>query len=54
MTLTLPCVFLVLHQALSASLTREQKYTVDRMLDAHRLYRAQDSSHCRVGNSVTH
>lgn len=54
MTLTLPCVFFDLHQALSASLTQEQKYTVDRMVEAHRLYRAQDSSHCRVGNSVTH
>uniref|UniRef100_A0A3P8SJV6 Nuclear receptor subfamily 1, group H, member 5 n=1 Tax=Amphiprion percula TaxID=161767 RepID=A0A3P8SJV6_AMPPE len=35
-------------QALSASLTREQKYTVDRMVEAHRLYRAQDSSSCRL------
>lgn len=34
-------------QALSASLTREQRYMVDRMVEAHRLYRAQDSSHCR-------
>ncbi|XP_060913519.1 nuclear receptor subfamily 1, group H, member 5 [Labrus mixtus] len=35
-------------QALSASLTREQKYLVDRMVEAHRQYRAQDSSHCRL------
>nr|XP_020468126.1 bile acid receptor-like [Monopterus albus] len=35
-------------QALSASLTREQKYMVDRMVEAHRLYRVQDSSHCRL------
>ncbi|KAF1390806.1 hypothetical protein PFLUV_G00061860 [Perca fluviatilis] len=35
-------------QALSASLTQEQKYIVDRMVEAHRLYRAQDSSHCRL------
>uniref|UniRef100_A0A3Q0SAY9 Nuclear receptor subfamily 1, group H, member 5 n=1 Tax=Amphilophus citrinellus TaxID=61819 RepID=A0A3Q0SAY9_AMPCI len=35
-------------QALSASLTREQKYIVDRMVEAHRLYRAQDSSNFRV------
>ncbi|XP_038579232.1 nuclear receptor subfamily 1, group H, member 5 isoform X2 [Micropterus salmoides] len=35
-------------QASSASLTREQKYIVDRMVEAHRLYRAQDSSHCRL------
>uniref|UniRef100_A0A3P8SJF8 Nuclear receptor subfamily 1, group H, member 5 n=1 Tax=Amphiprion percula TaxID=161767 RepID=A0A3P8SJF8_AMPPE len=39
-------------QALSASLTREQKYTVDRMVEAHRLYRAQDSSSCRVKQEV--
>ncbi|XP_072224086.1 nuclear receptor subfamily 1, group H, member 5 [Leuresthes tenuis] len=31
-------------QALSASLTREQKFIVDRMVEAHRLYRDQDSS----------
>ncbi|KAM7404336.1 hypothetical protein PAMP_011696 [Pampus punctatissimus] len=35
-------------QAVSASLTREQKYIVDRMVEAHRLYRAQDGSHCRL------
>uniref|UniRef100_A0A3Q3FEG4 Nuclear receptor subfamily 1, group H, member 5 n=1 Tax=Labrus bergylta TaxID=56723 RepID=A0A3Q3FEG4_9LABR len=35
-------------QALSASLSREQKYLVDRMVEAHRQYRAQDSSHCRL------
>ncbi|KAM3617522.1 uncharacterized protein V6R79_007542 [Siganus canaliculatus] len=35
-------------QALSASLTREQKYIVDRMVEAHRLYRAQDSSYSRL------
>nr|XP_046251774.1 nuclear receptor subfamily 1, group H, member 5 isoform X2 [Scatophagus argus] len=35
-------------QALSASLTQEQKYIVDRMVEAHRLYRTQDSSCCRL------
>ncbi|XP_073325941.1 bile acid receptor-like isoform X2 [Pagrus major] len=35
-------------KALSATLTREQKYIVDRMVEAHRLYRAQDSSPCRL------
>lgn len=35
-------------QVLSTSLTREQKYIVDRMVEAHRLYKAQDSSHCRL------
>uniref|UniRef100_A0A3Q4I747 Nuclear receptor subfamily 1, group H, member 5 n=1 Tax=Neolamprologus brichardi TaxID=32507 RepID=A0A3Q4I747_NEOBR len=35
-------------QALSASLTREQKYIVDRMVEAHRLYRGQDSSNFRA------
>ncbi|KAK9515674.1 hypothetical protein VZT92_026301 [Zoarces viviparus] len=35
-------------QALSASLTREQKYMVDRMVEAHQLYKAQDSNHCRL------
>ncbi|XP_034394197.1 nuclear receptor subfamily 1, group H, member 5 [Cyclopterus lumpus] len=35
-------------QALSASLTREQKYLVDRMVEAHQLYTAQDSSRCRL------
>ncbi|XP_029291243.1 nuclear receptor subfamily 1, group H, member 5 isoform X2 [Cottoperca gobio] len=35
-------------QAQSASITREQKYIVDRMVEAHRLYRAQDSSHGRL------
>lgn len=39
------------HQALSASLTQDQKYLVDRLVEAHRLYRAQDSSHSRVGHS---
>nr|XP_019944675.1 PREDICTED: bile acid receptor-like isoform X2 [Paralichthys olivaceus]XP_019944676.1 PREDICTED: bile acid receptor-like isoform X2 [Paralichthys olivaceus] len=39
-------------QTLSASLTQEQKYIVDRMVEAHRLYRAQSSSHSRVGHSV--
>ncbi|XP_055366535.1 nuclear receptor subfamily 1, group H, member 5 isoform X2 [Betta splendens] len=34
-------------QALPTTLTREQKYIVDRMVEAHRMYRAQDSSHCR-------
>uniref|UniRef100_A0A3Q3XBX9 Uncharacterized protein n=1 Tax=Mola mola TaxID=94237 RepID=A0A3Q3XBX9_MOLML len=32
-------------QAPSAGLTREQKYLVDRMVEAHRLYRSQHSSH---------
>lgn len=50
--LTMCCVNFHLQQAVSASLTREQKYIVDRMVEAHRLYRAQDSSHCRVGHSV--
>ena len=40
------------HQTLSTSLTQEQKYVVDRMVEAHRLYRAQSSSHSRVGHSV--
>uniref|UniRef100_A0A3P9DTL1 Nuclear receptor subfamily 1, group H, member 5 n=1 Tax=Maylandia zebra TaxID=106582 RepID=A0A3P9DTL1_9CICH len=35
-------------QALSASLTREQKYIVDRMVEAHRLYRGQDSNNFRA------
>ncbi|XP_041655130.1 nuclear receptor subfamily 1, group H, member 5 [Cheilinus undulatus] len=35
-------------QALSSSLSREQKYIVERMVEAHRLYRAQDSSHCKL------
>ncbi|KAM4610470.1 nuclear receptor subfamily 1, group H, member 5 isoform 2-T6 [Polymixia lowei] len=35
-------------QALSASLSREQKLMLDRMVEAHRQYRAQDSSHYRV------
>ncbi|XP_069550107.1 nuclear receptor subfamily 1, group H, member 5 [Brachyistius frenatus] len=35
-------------QAQSASLTSEQKYIVDRMVEAHRLYRAQDSSCVKV------
>ncbi|XP_024914850.1 nuclear receptor subfamily 1, group H, member 5 isoform X2 [Cynoglossus semilaevis] len=35
-------------QASSVSLTPEQKYTVDRMVEAHRLYRAQISSHSRL------
>ncbi|XP_062282808.1 nuclear receptor subfamily 1, group H, member 5 isoform X2 [Scomber scombrus] len=35
-------------QASSVSLTREQKYIIDRMVEAHRLYRAQESSHCRL------
>lgn len=50
--LTMCCVNFHLQQAVSASLTREQKYIVDRMVEAHRLYRAQDSSHGRVGHSV--
>lgn len=54
LTLTLPNIYFDLHQASSSNLTREQKYTVDRMVEAYRLYRAQDSSHCRVRNSVTH
>ncbi len=41
----------ILHQALSATLSAEQKYIVDRMVEAHGLYRAQDSSHCRVGHT---
>lgn len=45
------CLAFNLHQASSVSLTREQKYIVDRMVEAHRLYRAQESSHCRVGLS---
>uniref|UniRef100_A0A8D3A4I6 Nuclear receptor subfamily 1, group H, member 5 n=1 Tax=Scophthalmus maximus TaxID=52904 RepID=A0A8D3A4I6_SCOMX len=39
-------------QAPSTSLTPEQKYTVDRMVEAHRLYRAQGGSHGRVGRRV--
>ncbi|KAG7226878.1 hypothetical protein INR49_022173 [Caranx melampygus] len=35
-------------QAVSNSLTREQKYMVDRMVEAHRLYRAQSGSHSRL------
>uniref|UniRef100_A0A4W6BZS9 Nuclear receptor subfamily 1, group H, member 5 n=2 Tax=Lates calcarifer TaxID=8187 RepID=A0A4W6BZS9_LATCA len=35
-------------QALSASLTREQKHIVDTMVEAHRLYRAQNGSHSRL------
>ncbi|KAF7641584.1 hypothetical protein LDENG_00277070, partial [Lucifuga dentata] len=35
-------------QILSTSLSQEQKYLVDRMVEAHRLYRAQDSALCRV------
>ncbi|CAN9515817.1 unnamed protein product [Ophioblennius macclurei] len=35
-------------QALSSGLSREQKYMVDRMVEAHQLYRAQDGSSCRV------
>ncbi|XP_054465005.1 nuclear receptor subfamily 1, group H, member 5 isoform X1 [Anoplopoma fimbria] len=35
-------------QALSASLTREQKYIMDRMVEAHQLYKTQDSNHCRL------
>ncbi|KAM3871628.1 nuclear receptor subfamily 1, group H, member 5 [Diretmus argenteus] len=35
-------------QVLLASLSREQKYIVDRMVEAHRQYRAQDNSQCRV------
>ncbi|KAF0036720.1 hypothetical protein F2P81_012032 [Scophthalmus maximus] len=35
-------------QAPSTSLTPEQKYTVDRMVEAHRLYRAQGGSHGRL------
>ncbi|XP_040049563.1 nuclear receptor subfamily 1, group H, member 5 isoform X1 [Gasterosteus aculeatus] len=35
-------------QAPSASLTREQKQVVDRMVEAHRQYKAQDSSPCRL------
>lgn len=45
------CAHFHLHQALSASLTREQKYIVDRMVEAHRLYRGQDSNNFRVGSS---
>lgn len=36
-------------QVFSVSLSREQKHLVDRMVEAHRLCRAEDSSHCRVG-----
>ncbi|XP_053280387.1 nuclear receptor subfamily 1, group H, member 5 [Pleuronectes platessa] len=35
-------------QTVSTSLTQEQKYIVDRMVEAHRLYRAQGSSHSRL------
>nr|XP_043893536.1 nuclear receptor subfamily 1, group H, member 5 [Solea senegalensis] len=35
-------------QALTVSLTQEQKYIVDRMVEAHRLYRAQNNSHIRM------
>ncbi|KAM9856391.1 nuclear receptor subfamily 1, group H, member 5 [Aulostomus maculatus] len=35
-------------QAPSATLTREQKHIVDRMVEAHRLCRAQDSSNYRL------
>ncbi|CAF91991.1 unnamed protein product [Tetraodon nigroviridis] len=44
-------------QVSSGGLTREQRYTVDRMVEAHRLYRAEDtgsssgSSSSRVGNT---
>ncbi|TWW56292.1 nuclear receptor subfamily 1, group H, member 5 [Takifugu rubripes] len=31
-----------------AGLTREQRYTVDRMVEAHRLYRMEDGSHSRL------
>uniref|UniRef100_A0A668AE96 Nuclear receptor subfamily 1, group H, member 5 n=1 Tax=Myripristis murdjan TaxID=586833 RepID=A0A668AE96_9TELE len=34
----------------SGCLSREQKYMVDRMVEAHRQYRVQDSTHCRVGH----
>lgn len=40
------------YQALSASLTREQKHIVDTMVEAHRLYRAQNGSHSRVCHTV--
>lgn len=39
-------------QQVSAGLTREQRYTVDRMVEAHRLYRAEDGSHSRVGKTA--
>ncbi|XP_058498687.1 nuclear receptor subfamily 1, group H, member 5 isoform X2 [Solea solea] len=35
-------------KALTVSLTQEQKYIVDRMVEAHRLYRAQNNSHIRM------
>lgn len=53
-TLAWPHINLCLDQALSAGLTREQKYTVDRMVEAYRLYRAQDSNYPRVGSRKTH
>lgn len=45
-------VNLRLSQAPSASLTREQKQVVDRMVEAHRQYKAQDSSPCRVSRGL--
>lgn len=41
-----------LHQV-PAGLTREQRYTVDRMVEAHRLYRTEDGGHSRVGKAST-
>uniref|UniRef100_A0A665X019 Nuclear receptor subfamily 1, group H, member 5 n=1 Tax=Echeneis naucrates TaxID=173247 RepID=A0A665X019_ECHNA len=35
-------------QGVSDSLTREQKYIVDRLVEAHRLYRAQNCTHDRL------
>uniref|UniRef100_A0A4W5MRZ5 Nuclear receptor subfamily 1, group H, member 5 n=1 Tax=Hucho hucho TaxID=62062 RepID=A0A4W5MRZ5_9TELE len=35
-------------QVVSANLSVEQKHVLDRMVEAHRQYRAQDTAHCRV------
>ncbi|XP_019907423.2 nuclear receptor subfamily 1, group H, member 5 isoform X3 [Esox lucius] len=35
-------------QVASTNLSREQKHVLDRMVEAHRQYRLQDTAHCRV------
>ncbi|KAJ8016621.1 hypothetical protein DPEC_G00009150 [Dallia pectoralis] len=35
-------------QGVSTHLSRDQKHVLDRMVEAHRQYRLQDSAHCRV------
>lgn len=37
-------------QASATSLTREQQYVADRMVEAHRLFRSQDAGHHRVNS----